>query len=475
MPYGRGKFEAHPNYVRYMEDLILKSPYNTIPDLKNNGRINWQVSSGKTTSFFKSYEKRWEWWKIKADALKLIGEGNSNERFTNAARLLHPTKFKPCRLCGEEKCIGYYYFNKNALKKLDKKYGLKINYLDSVEDLFKKETRTFLQIFPDFSEKENKFFQNFEKFIYLKNPLLSPGYMGNPPDRLDGFHDYCVSCRKKNDPGRSDQNMKMYNLDRRTFEYWVQGNWKKADQLYNSAGSGECSICKKLVPKISPDHVGPLSCGFKHLAFFSPLCNKCNSSKNRRMRCEDVEKLCDYENKKHINVASVQIKTYWDHYKVRIKNDAESVFLSNRLRLIQHFWLMLLGKLTLKKDHDFLMDLINFDCVNYNYSFVGLDKSNLTYDYSQKEVVDSKLRSMQEKRICRIAFDSVKDYLIKDNRKITDFNSFEKFYKKHSTNILENIDGYSHTKKLEFLLREFNLLVLDIQKNDPYLPKTLSH
>ena len=50
--------------------------------------------------------------------------------------------------------------------------------------------------------------------------------MGNP-DRLDGFHDYYVSCRKKNDPGRSDQNMKMYNLDRRTFEYWVQGIGRK--------------------------------------------------------------------------------------------------------------------------------------------------------------------------------------------------------------------------------------------------------
>ena len=32
--------------------------------------------------------------------------------------------------------------------------------------------------------------------------------MGNPPDRLDGFHSYNNCCRPTADKGRSDENMK---------------------------------------------------------------------------------------------------------------------------------------------------------------------------------------------------------------------------------------------------------------------------
>ena len=130
---------------------------------------------------------------------------------------------------------------------------------------------------------DGKFEDFFSKSQHIRSTLLSPGYMGDCPHRLDGIHDYCTFCRKHNDPGRSDDNMKTYNHDRRAFLWWAEGDWKIADALYNSASYGTCINCGKTVKKISPDHVGPLSCGFQQNAFFEPLCSRCNSTKNRRL------------------------------------------------------------------------------------------------------------------------------------------------------------------------------------------------
>src|SRR5690606_37731233 len=98
----------------------------------------------------------------------------------------------------------------------------------------------------------------------------------------------CLGCRSKKDPGRSKENMRSYSHDRRAFEWWAQGDWMVADALYTSAGPGKCDICGKLVDRVSPDHPGPLACGFKHMPVFIPTCQRCNSAKNRRMRASDV-------------------------------------------------------------------------------------------------------------------------------------------------------------------------------------------
>jgi hypothetical protein len=49
--YGRGKFPAHDNYITYMNSIVENEIYKTMPNLRStDGRINWQVSSGKTTT-----------------------------------------------------------------------------------------------------------------------------------------------------------------------------------------------------------------------------------------------------------------------------------------------------------------------------------------------------------------------------------------------------------------------------------------
>ena len=76
--YGRGKFEAHPDYIEYMEFIVDHDTYKDMPNAISidTNRINWQVSSGKSTSFYTYYEDRFRWWVNKADSLGLDGTGN---------------------------------------------------------------------------------------------------------------------------------------------------------------------------------------------------------------------------------------------------------------------------------------------------------------------------------------------------------------------------------------------------------------
>jgi hypothetical protein len=122
--YGRGQFDAHPDYIAYMRTVVEHSAYAGMPNaVSDDGRINWQVSSGRSTSFYKYYDARFEWWVAKADSLGLPGKSNEQDRFTIAARQIHPTGWRACRLCGEDKNVGYYYLNALLAKRLNKLVG----------------------------------------------------------------------------------------------------------------------------------------------------------------------------------------------------------------------------------------------------------------------------------------------------------------------------------------------------------------
>lgn len=283
--YGRGKFNPPQEYVDYI-NMIADSPvYSGLPAIReNDGKINWQCSSGKTTSFYKYFEGRFKWWVNKADELGIPGTGNSNDRLTIAARIIHPTKKKVCLVCGKEHYVGYMYMNANFAKSWNALTGKHI--FKKALPIYEAVTLLIQEIGLDASRKEvlasfpEKFPDieifdagNYEEFFsksqHIRSTKLSPGYMGDCPHRLDGLHDYCTFCRKRNDPGRSDENMRTYNHDRRAFMWWAEGDWKIADTLYNSATAGVCVNCGKKIKKISPDHVGPLACGFQQNAFLN--------------------------------------------------------------------------------------------------------------------------------------------------------------------------------------------------------------
>lgn len=424
--YGRGKFTAHKNYIEYMNNIAHHPIYSSIPNaISADGKINWQVSSGKTTSFYKYYPARFDWWVKKADSLGIYGSGNSDDRFTITARLIHPTKKRVCLICGEERYIGYMYLNHHLANAWNKEVGKEIFEKAMPID---EATRYLIQILGKirvrkiiisaFPEKTadlglydtNNYADFFLATQHIKSSLLSPGYMGNCPDRLDGFHDYCIVCRKKNDPGRSDENMRTYNHDRRAFMWWAEGDWMLADTLYNSASEGTCCLCGKKEKKISPDHVGPLACGFKQLPYFEPLCRKCNSSKNRRFTYENVQSLINYENKNDENAASWQVMELWNNTKHIIRNDDDAKELSNIMRGAQDYYLRILFWLFMNNYTLFLSYLLKPEYAFFDVHFDNLNPSTFEFSSYHKTVKNSFGAESTSGRIVRIAFDELCEY-----------------------------------------------------------------
>lgn len=428
--YGRGKFETHPNYIKYMHNIVESEQFSGMPNAISNGKINWQVSSGETTSFYKFYIQRMEWWEEKADSLNLPGKGSENERFTISARLINPTGYRACMLCGDEWNVGYFYLNANLYKRFCKLCPegefFRWQPIDSAIHELKKYINekdilaVFLKLFPTRSEFFSKYGlskEAFEKSNHINSKAwLTPGYMGNPDSRLDGFHDYHFECRENKDPGRFEANMKSYQHDRRSFEYWAEGNWMLADTLYNSAGYGNCLDCPDGSEeiKISPDHIGPISCGFKQSGFFKPLCASHNSSKNRRFTKYDVDLLNDYEERNTESVASFQIQKHWDCNKEKVNNDNDTKKLSNSLRSLQDAYFRILHLLWEKGNQRFICTLLSpkhaFDVVKLE----GIDSSKLTFDNA---VITKKITPNRKSlyvRSIRIALSSLKEYVSKE-------------------------------------------------------------
>lgn len=424
--YGRGKFTPSKPYIRYINKIADSPVYNGMPAKRSDsGKVNWQCSSGKSTSFYKHYPDRLAWWIRKADELGLKGSGSSDDRLTIAARMIHPTRKKVCLICGKKQHVGYMYMNANYAKKWNKLLGRKTFKRGTPID---KAAKTLVEslgrdrakavILADFPEKKEDiplFEQGqYEAFFsasqYIPSTRLSPGYMGDCPHRLDGLHDYCIYCCKKNDPGRSDENMRTYSHDRRAFQYWVEGNWKVADALYNSAGAGTCIKCGKAVRKISPDHVGPLSCGFRQDGFFEPLCSRCNSSKNRRFTFDNVTRLLQYEEENGEPAASWQVLALWDSVKKSVRNDSDAKLLSNYMRAMQDYYLRALSYVADLGHYAFLTSYLHPEYAHDTITFTGLDTSTLTYqDYKRTPTVSTGSRSLAARSV-RIAFEELRQY-----------------------------------------------------------------
>lgn len=417
----------------YMLRVVSHPNFAGMPNAITNGRVNWQVSTGKGTSLNEFYDARFNWWVSKADALQLPGSGNSEHRFSIAARIINPTGKRPCRLCGEYRDVGYFYLNHVLAKQLNRWLDVdSFEKWQTVESFLNElsQNASFEEFVKDLFPERTDFFAEygfsalaFEKARHIESNLLSPGYMANPPDRLDGFHDYCLYCRGKSDPGRAKENMRSYAHDRRAFEFWAEGDWKMADDLYNLAGPGNCNQCGKSLNRVSPDHIGPLSCGFKQIAVFIPLCKKCNSAKNRRMRASDIEFLIRYENNTGQSVASWQVRSYWDIVKNSAETDDAAKLVSSAMRSLQDIYLRILHDLLEIGKARFLSLLLNPDYAFYDHTFVGLDTSTFAFTSVSSTTVRTPLRQSLARRSVRIAFEELRKYSTKPiaNRKLQRF------------------------------------------------------
>ncbi len=393
------------------ENLIREnSNYSFIdPELKKN----WVSVSQKGEN------PRTKSWNSKHKELILSGKLPTNSNLTNVARYIHPTGKHICKMCDQECSIFYVYPTKTTCKWLLKIFNITINE--------EKKSYTIFELYDSIEDttKDDKFTKYFGKSIdeikkecysdKYTGKKLSPGVMGNPPDRLDGFHCYnsICGCRKRKDKGRSDENMKSYTRDRRAYEMMSDGNVLLANRIMGDLNtkSNLCFMCNN-TEQMTADHIGPISLGFIHDPLnFQACCSKCNSSKNNRFTKEDISKIISKEKEGNI-MTSWWAEDCWN----RVKN-LELETIQKKLDANAKKMLSIIEFLK-EEQPDLLKELVNTDYLNLEQSYKiqklqVLGNGIITYDYTA-QTSNKKTKKKQKERTLKI----MSEKNSKNNRKV---------------------------------------------------------
>lgn len=415
------KIGYHPNYDKYVEMIVAHPNYKGLYyDRDKNGKVNWVVT-GKSPKG----QMRQAWWD---KTCKKLGVPIQKGCYAKVARMIHPTGLHVCQCCGKERSIFYEYPSCSILKKLNKEFGLELSQTDYTISEF---VRTFCksQSQIGFVAKLFKLPQdlNAEQLIARiksdftdkdKKGILSPGVMCNPPDRFNGFHSYALCCRKEKDTGRHDDNMKTYTQDRRAYEDWSDGNYNLANRLmgeFHKQKPMACPLCGR-VDNMSADHIGPISLEFCHSKHFAPMCSSCNSSKNNRFTKSDVDTLLQLE-KEGEQVVSWHSKYIWDLVKNKINDDTDAKKASSIMAKCHQNILNILAIIHKKTGKEFLMRYLHPEYSMFDYRFKDFDMQHLDQLSVIEKSLDSKNKRKNQERYIRIAFESLDEFLAKDNRK----------------------------------------------------------
>lgn len=400
-------------FIEYQKFIIGHPSYEGMPTTHNR-RIAWVAPANGELG-----QDRAAWWNKKKAELVITGMLSSQAKISEVARSIHPTKYKPCQTCGRKLSIEYVYLNKIGIKKIN------FNFPDLSTDPFW-EIKDFIVAIHNKYEKAGliRFIASFEldkssfdikkivdQFKEKHISLLSPGSMSNAPDRLDGFHSYNKCCRSKEDKGRSSDNMSKYSEDRRAYENWADGDWKAASWLMKEFSKNG----------VSADHVGPISLGFAHTPFFTPMTKQENSAKNNRMRLDDVHKLIKAESN-GIEIVSWHTKPIWDRYKNQISTDAQALNLSKTLRKNLHRTLLVLCELNHRGNRKFLESLLNPNYAFFRIKIIGFNPQTGIPEKIEKIPGRLTQYSRNAKRYVDIAFESLEKYKLKENRKAADLS-----------------------------------------------------
>ncbi len=406
----------------------------------DNGNIQWEAPSNRKSGKYKdTHHRRRDWWRRKAVEVGI--DPNSPHWISRTAKLIHPTKKRPCKVCGRIMDIRYAYPSAILLRRIERLDFIDESFpVDPLEHVTSLVTRMVEQFgarafealpavlgtssvkVPDLPPKSHDWLTWIEEQYIPQEPrTLSPGAMSNPPDRLDGFHSFNVCCRDKTDLGRSKENLQSYTTDRRVFEYWVEGDWVAADQLMGLIRSDkhlkdEACVNGHAGP-CSADHIGPISLGFVHRPEFQLLCKSCNSAKNNRMSVKDVRHLIAAEASGE-QVASWYCKALWDWRKGSVVDEETALRLSKLLRDNRHTLMRVLERIADAGHLTFLATFLGLDCAKYSVEFVNLRVENHLTRFNQ--LVHSprltKYAVEQQARRLRVAFDVLRDYIGKENR-----------------------------------------------------------
>lgn len=430
--YGDTRRPWSAPFVEYMYAIVNHPNYQGMPAaVDGGGQIRWNAPSkrpGGTKHEF-LHDERLVWWQQKADE---IGEPRVGKWPSRVARKIHPFREKPCQTCGRVMLLDRIYPTKTTVGKLNRLLpeGAHIQHADFctiyevVEHVIKavggRGYEAFEKIFPQVKgcERSIEAFQSTIRgcVVPLEPRSLSPGFMSDAPDRLDGFHSYNICCRSKHDRGRDSDNMRSYGVDRRAFEQWVEGNWAAADALMHRASEGVCLHCGKY-EMLTADHIGPISLGFMHRPRFLAVCHGCNSAKNNRMSLNDVKLLLSDEHSGD-PVITQHASVLWDTVKGAIKSDVDANKVSSLLRINQHYYLMLLYRIYRRGYPDVLLHFLSPDYADMSFEFINVHPG--TFDYDDMVSTTRKVTYAKSKagRMVRIAFDSLEEYSQKEKRSI---------------------------------------------------------
>lgn len=444
------KRKWHPDFVRYTEYIVTHPNYQGLYfERKSDNSVKW-VITGKSNRG----KQRRDWWDVQCKCNGIKIEAGCYQK---VALKIHPTKQHICQICGRKLSLEYVYPNKNTINSFEKEFKISITPFDKtifqiIDEQIKTPTdlKKIKRIFK-IKEQEEMSKDSLKSYIrtnfvdVFAKGMLSPGAMSNSPDRFDGFHSDGACCRHMSDKGRHKPNLQRYGQDRRVYENWADGDWKKADRLM--------SLFRKY--NVSADHIGPISLGFCHRPKFHPLSKEENSAKNNRMSFDDIKVLISDENEGQ-QVVSWHSKFIWDKLKGKVKSDKDAVKLSSLMRKNMHYILIVFSMIDERGNKIFLEDFLNPQYSFFDYTFEGFNPKNGTY----KKVISKELTGKNQKnnidRYYRIAFEKLQEYKEIDNRKTNIWKSH------HIDKEINNLflclkQGRSNAAKIK-LNEVFNLL-----------------
>lgn len=377
---------------------------NLIRENSNYSFINKDLKKNWVSVSQKGENPRTKSWNSKHEELISSGKLPTNSNLTNVARYIHPTGKHICKMCDQECSIFYVYPTKNTCKWLLKIFNItnKTNTIfelyDSIEDTTK---------YDKFKQYFGKSINELKKECYsdkYTGKKLSPGVMGNPPDRLDGFHCYnsICDCRKTKDKGRSDENMKSYTRDRRAYVMMSDGNVLLANKIMGDLNtkSNLCFMCNNM-EQMTADHIGPISLGFIHDPLnFQACCSKCNSSKNNRLTLEDINKIISKEEKGN-TMTSWWAENCWSKVKnLDLKNIQKELDINAKKMLSIIEWFKE-NKPHVLREFISTHYILNFE-QSYNIKKLNiLDTGAITYDYTVS-TSEKKTKIKQKERTIEI-------------------------------------------------------------------------
>jgi Alw26I/Eco31I/Esp3I family type II restriction endonuclease len=430
---GRGR-NVHPAFIQYMKQIVKHPNYKNMPwAIDEEGKIRWNAPSYRPPGgqWSDLHDQRLEWWRSKACQLEIPISG---KWIAIAAKRTHPFKEKPCQTCGRVMSIDYRYPTKRTLQQINDIPGISAPFLTSdYKDIIEISKEVYDQAgteglaalsellrFPGSEPPPTlkSFLEWLGQTLIPSEPrgVLSPGAMADPPDRLDGFHTYNMCCRQKEDTGRTPTNLKTYLMDRRTFEFWCEGDWAAADYLMKQTVHGRCQSCGKVLD-LTADHVGPLSLGFCHRPEFRALCKACNSARNNRLNVTDVNLLLNEESRGE-KVISWQARYIWDGFKKRVLTQDDALKLTAMMRVAQHHYLTILHKIKDIGCTGYLQSILHSEYALNKYELEGFTGQDFSFTKLVSSNRHETYASMKVERVRRIALDSLDEYVSKVNRRV---------------------------------------------------------